>query len=303
MPSLAARVARAPVPGRPEPRPDRIPLLRRLAPRGQGAGLVLVLLFALLALAAPLIARYSPTRPTGVPFESPSSHHWLGTDDIGQDIFSQLVWGTRASLTIAVLAALLSTVIGTVIGCVAGYHGRRLGAVLMRTTDLVLVLPFLPLIILLAAYVGPSFLTLVLVLGGLGWARPARVIRAQALTATTTDYIAAARGQGAGPARILATHLLPAVLGIVVAEFVIAASRTIQAAAALAFLGLGDPTETSWGSMLFYAQSRGAFLSPSWLWWVVPPGLCICLTALGFGLVGYGVEERLNPRLRSLQTG
>lgn len=278
-------------------------MARRIAPRGNRAGLILIALFALIALAAPLIARYPPKLPTGLPFEAPTPQHWLGTDDIGQDIFSQLVWGSRASLTIAVLAALVSTVIGTVIGSIAGYQGRRLDAALMRATDLVLVIPFLPLIILLAAYIGPSFLTLVLVLGGLGWARPARVIRSQALSVTTTDYIAAARGMGAGPIRIIVTHVIPAVLSLVVAEFVIAASRTIQLAAALAFLGLGDPTETSWGSMLFYAQARGAFLSPSWLWWVVPPGLCISLTALGFGLVGYGVEERLNPRLRGLHAG
>jgi ABC-type dipeptide/oligopeptide/nickel transport system permease subunit len=168
----------------------------------------------------------------------------------------------------------------------------------MRTVDLILVIPFLPLMILLAAYLGPSTGNLAAVIGLLLWGRPARVVRSVALSQATRDYVTAARALGAGHVRILQRHVLPGAFSILIAEFVYLASRAILLETTLAFLGLGDPVQKSWGSVLFYAQARGAFLSGAWVWWVLPPGLLITAAVLGFALVGFDMERIVNPRLR-----
>ncbi|GIW07676.1 MAG: hypothetical protein KatS3mg060_2481 [Dehalococcoidia bacterium] len=152
--------------------------------------------------------------------------------------------------------------------------------------------------IVLAAYVGPGIATLAIVIGALVWARPARIIRSVVLTQRNRDYVTAARALGAGDWTILWRHVVSGVVPIVIAEFVQLASRAILLEAALAFLGLGDPVRKSWGAVLYYAQARGAFLSGSWPWWVVPPGLLIVITVLGFALVGLDLERYFNPRLR-----
>ncbi len=244
------------------------------------------------------MAPYDPRATAGRPFEVPSDRHLLGTNDIGQDILSELIWGARVSLLVGVLAALGSTSVGTSVGVLGGYFRGAVDAVLMRLVDVVLVIPFLPLMILLAAYAGPSFSNLVLVIATLLWARPARVIRAQALSVARREYVLAARALGAGHGRILGRHVLPGVLALTLAEFVQMAGVAILLEASLSFLGLGDPVQKSWGSVLFYAQARSAFLTGAWLWWVVPPGLCIAAAVLGFALLGFSVEEVINPRLR-----
>lgn len=261
-------------------------------------GLALLVGLGLAALLAPLIAPYDPRLVTGRPFDAPSATHLLGTNDIGQDILSELIWGARVSLLVGILAALVSTAIGTGLGTLSGYARGAVDAALMRLVDVVLVIPFLPLMILLAAYLGPSLWNLVLVIGALLWARGARVIRAQALAVAEREYVLAARGLGAGHPRLLGRHVLPGVLSLALAELVQMASVAILLEASLSFLGLGDPIQKSWGSILFYAQARGAFLTGAWLWWVLPPGLCITLAVMGFALVGFAFEERVNPRLR-----
>jgi peptide/nickel transport system ATP-binding protein/peptide/nickel transport system permease protein len=168
----------------------------------------------------------------------------------------------------------------------------------MRLVDLVLIIPFLPLMILLAAYLGPSFWNLIIVIGILVWARPARVIRSQVLSLRSRCYVAASSSMGAGLGHILRSHILPGVMPLAIAQFVLAASSSILIEASLSFLGLGDPLQKSWGNMLHYAQIRGAFLSGSWVWWILPPGLMITAASLGFTLVGYSLEEVYNPRLR-----
>ena len=262
-------------------------------------GLVLLIIIVTMALGADWLAPYDPTKLSGKPFEQPSSTHWLGTNDIGQDILSELIFGARVSLLIGVLSAGIAMVIGTAMGLLAGYYRGVIGALIMRLVDVVLVIPFVPLMVLLAAYLGQSIWNLIAVIGLLIWARPARVIRSQVLSLSERDYVTAARAVGAQDGHILIKHILPGVLSLSLAQFVLATSGSILLEAALSFLGLGDPTQKSWGTVLYYAQARNAFLSGAWLWWVVPPGLLITASVLGFALLGFALEEALNPRLKA----
>jgi peptide/nickel transport system permease protein len=276
-------------------------LLRTLLSQSNRLGLVGLALLAALTLTAvlaPWISPYDPTTRVDRPFLVPSPAHWLGTNDIGQDIASELIFGTRVSLLTGVLAAAVALSIGTLVGLLAGYCGGIVDAILMRLVDLVLVIPFLPLMILLAAYLGPSFWNLIVVIGILVWARPARVIRSQVLSLRSRCYVVASESMGGRLAHVLRMHILPGVMPLAIAQFVLAASSSILIEASLSFLGLGDPLQKSWGSILHYAQIRGAFLSGAWLWWILPPGLLITLSSLGFTLVGYALEEVYNPRLR-----
>lgn len=262
-------------------------------------GLALLLVMVCIAILAPLISPYDPKLATGAPFEPPSRHHLLGTNDIGQDILSELIWGSRVSLLIGVLAALVAVTMGTAVGIVSGYFGGIVDMILMRLVDVILVIPFLPLMILLSAYLGPSFWNLIVVIGALVWARPARVIRSQVLSLRSRGYVQAAQSMRASHGYILMRHILPGVLSLGLAQFVLAGSNTILIEASLSFLGLGDPLRKSWGTVLYYAQVRGAFLSGAWLWWVLPPGLLITLAVAGFAFSGYALENALNPRLRN----
>lgn len=272
---------------------------RRFRLGGVGwTGLTLMTVLVGAAILAPWIVPYDPGATTGDPFEAPSRQHWLGTNDVGQDLFSEMIVGARISLSIGFLAAAVCISLGTLVGIVAGYFGSWIDAALMRLVDVVLVIPFLPLMILLAAYLGPSFWNLILVIGLLVWGRPARVIRAQVLSLTSLDYVDAARALGATSGRILRHHILPGVLSLSLAQFILAASSAILIEASLSFLGLGDPTAKSWGSILYYAQVRSAFLTGAWVWWVLPPGLLITAAVLGFAFTGFAAEEMLNPRLR-----
>lgn len=187
------------------------------------------------------------------------------------------------------------------VGVVAGYRGGWTDSLLMRIVDVVLVLPFLPLSILLAAYLGPSFWNLILILGLLGWARPARIIRSQVLSLRNLAYIEAAQVCGASTFYIVRCHILKAVTSILAIQWVQAASSAILIEASLAFLGLGDPTQKSWGTILYYAQARSAFLTGAWVWWVIPPGLIITLTVFSFALIGLSFDQVANPRLRQKQ--
>lgn len=263
-----------------------------------GIGFAIVATLVLMALFAEQLAPFDPAERVDRPFLPPSPLHPLGTNDIGQDILSELIFGSRISLTVGVVAALVSLLIGTTVGLLAGFYPRRLGRILMRGVDLLLVLPFLPLLIIFAAYLGRSLATTIVVIGLLSWAGAARVIRSQTLSLTERDYVVAARSMGGSDAHIMLRHVLPRVLLLAISVFVQATAAAILLEAALSFLGLGDPVQKSWGTMLYWAQVRGAFLTPAWLWWVLPPGLMIAAAALGFALMGFALEQRINPRLR-----
>ncbi len=272
-------------------------LPRSLADRLGWFGATIVMLLILTAVFAPALAPYDPSERVARPFLPPSSDHLLGTNDVGQDLLSELIFGTRVSLTVGVVAAIVAMLIGTTVGVIAGYYPKRLGSVLMRLVDVVLILPFLPLLIVLAAYLGRSLTNTIIVIGVLIWAAPARIIRSQVLSLRSREYVLASRSMGAKDRWVILRHILPRTGLLATGSFVRAISGAILLEAALSFLGLGDPIQKSWGSILFWAQSRGAFLTPAWKWWVLPPGLAIMAASLGFALIAFAVEERINPKL------
>ena len=264
-------------------------------------GLTIFILFVLMAVLAPVIAPYSPLRTTFVPVQQPTWKHWLGTTANGQDVLSQVIWGTRISLGVGVAAGVLSIVISIIIGLLAGYRGGWVDKILTTVTNIVLVIPSLPLVIVVAAYVratGPT--TIALVIGFTGWAWGARVLRSQSLSLASRDYVTAAKLQGNGDAYIIRQEILPNMLSLIVANFVYSVLSAILAEAALEFLGFGNVTDVSWGTMLYWANNGQALLSGAW-WWFVPPGLAIAMVGASLALMNYGVDEIANPRLATRQ--
>lgn len=262
-------------------------------------GLVLLAVPALAAVFAPLVARHSPTRPSARPLLRPSAGHPLGTDDLGVDIFAQLVYGSRISLAIGLGAAVLAVVVGLTVALVAGWRRGWTEAVLMRLTDVTLAFPFLPLVLVLAAFFGRGLIVTAVVIGAVTWARPARVLWAQVLKLREYPHVQAARAMGATGTRCVCRHILTRLTPVTSAQFVRVANAAIISEAALAFLGLGDPNQASWGIMLSNASSNNALLTGAWKWWMVPPGLALTLVVLGFAFTGYASEEWADPRLAS----
>ncbi|MCC6300387.1 MAG: ABC transporter permease [Anaerolineales bacterium] len=269
------------------PRPSLIRL-------SSGFGAVSLMLLLALAAFPSAFAPFDATERVALPLQRPNDENILGANDIGQDLFSELIAGTRASLFTGLTVAFISIVIGAVVGLVSGYFGGWTDSLLMRLTDLILVLPFLPLVILMAVYLGPSQSNVIIVLAVFFWAAPARLIRSQVLSMKSEPYIEAARALGASPVRIMANHLWSGVRPLALAQIVLVASASILAESSLSFLGLGDPSAKSWGSMLYFARASGAFLGDAWKWWVLPTGLMITLTVLSLGLIGYGLEQRIS---------
>ena len=262
-------------------------------------GATILVLFVIAAVFAPVFAPHDPTVRTAEPFAAPSLAHPLGANDVGQDILSELLFASRISLTVGIVTACLATVLGVTIGVVSGYLRGPVDGVLMRGVDVILSLPFLPLMIVLAAFLGQNTTNLILVIGLLIWARPARLLRSQVLSVRESGHVQAARAIGATHSYIMIRHILPRITPLVAAQFVRTANVTIMLEASLAFLGLSDPFQKSWGAILFYANARSAFLTDAWLWWVLPPGLCIAAVVVSFAFLGFAIEERVDPRLRS----
>ena len=267
-------------------------------------GLGLLALFGLMAVASfipPMIdPMYNPM--SGVDPEigesvGPSLRHFLGTDDIGRDIFSQLLTGARVAFMIGISAAFMAVAIGSFVGMVAGYFGKIADMLLMRLADIIMVLPGLLVILILSSVVGKlSIWNLVIIIALFKWAGVARVIRAQTLSLKVRPYIEAARVAGASHLRILIRHLLPNVLPLSFLYMTFGVTTAILIEAALSFLGFGDPSTVSWGMMLQWVWKTGhMFRAPYWL---IPPGICISLITLSFYLVGRALDEVLNPRLR-----
>jgi len=264
--------------------------------KARNAGVAILLLFALCATLAPWIAPHDPWE-FGPAFLHPSTTNLLGTNDVGQDIFSELLYGTRNSLLVGFAAAFIAVSLGTVVGLVAGFRKGVLDDLLMGVTDVFLVVPMLPLAILVSVYLGPSIWNLILVVGLLWWPSTARVIRSQVLSIRESGDGESARALGAGDLWLMWRHVLPNVLPLLMAKFVLTVAMAMLMDASLSFLGLGDPIAKSWGMMLRYAFMRGGFVGGMW-WWYVPPGLAIGLCILSLTLISFGIEEKSDPRLK-----
>jgi len=267
---------------------------RRLARFAGWTGACLLTLMFICAIFPTAVAPYDSTKRVALPLQKPGKSNILGTNDLGQDLFSELIAGTCASLLTGVIVSLIAVFLGVIVGLTSGYLGGWVDSLLMRVTDLILVLPFLPLVILLSVYLGPSQRNVILVLSLFFWAGPARLIRAQVLTLRQDTYIEAARALGANPLHIMARHLWSGVRPLAYVQIVLVASASILAESSLSFLGLGDPSRKSWGTMLYFARASGAFLGDAWKWWVLPTGLMITLTVLSLGLIGYSLEQRIS---------
>ncbi|MEU3978609.1 ABC transporter permease [Streptomyces sp. NPDC026672] len=262
------------------------------------AGLAALVLFALVALTAPLTVGSDVAGVTdapGSPLESPSGEFPLGTDRFGRDLLGLVVWGSRVSLLVGLLAAVLSVAIGAVVGITAGHFRGAWGTVLMRVTDWFLVMPTLVLAIALATVMSRSLNTVILAIGVTTWPTTARLVRAQTLAVESRPYIERARALGGGHWHVMTRHVLPNVMPLVLAQTTLMVSSSILAEATLAFVGLSDPTVVSWGGLLQDAREAGAVSAGDW-WYLVPPGVAIALVALAFTLCGRAVESVLDPR-------
>jgi peptide/nickel transport system permease protein len=289
----------------PEPAAAHVPggwrgVLRQLTADRMGrAGLLTVAAVLLIAVAGPLLAPYDRTAVAGSRMgilQPPSAAHWLGTDELGRDILRQVLAGTSVSLEIGLIATLITVLIGTLVGVLAGWFIGVIDAILMRITDFFLVLPNLPLMIALGAIIGQSLPMIVLVIAITSWPSTARIVRSQALALREREVVARAKTVGLSSAGILWRLILPGVLALVIANAVLVIAGSILAEATLSFLGLGDPTRTSWGQILHNAFAAGAVGNGYW-WYFLPPGVGIVLVVLAFSLVGQSLERILNPRL------
>jgi peptide/nickel transport system permease protein len=263
-------------------------------------GLGLLIGFTLIAIFAPVLADadgLSVTKASGDVLESPSSEFWLGTDESGRSVLTLLIWGSRVSLFVGLMATLISMVIGTLIGLASGYFTGKPGAVLYRLTEWFLVIPFLPLAIVLATVLGKSLLNIAVVIGVTSWPGTALLIRSQTLSIKERAYIERAQVLGAGRWHQIRRHILPNVMPMVFANTTLTVAIAILSETTLSFLGLGDPTRVSWGTMLDNAFNVGAITTGSW-WFIIPPGICVVLVVLSFTLVGQALEVVLNPRLK-----
>lgn len=265
-------------------------------------GLLMVLLAIGMAVFAPALAPYDPKAPVKVTIDNiyapPSREHLLGTDDAGKDVLSQFIYGSRVSLTVGFFAAFISVAIGGWIGITAGFWGGKVETGLMRFTDVMLVIPDLPLAVVIVALTQPSLWNIIFVIGILGWTGTARLVRSQTLSVKERKFVLRARAIGAGNGYIVRRHILPLVLPLLVVNTVLVISLAILNESTLSFLGLSDPTTLSWGQMLNYAFTRGAMSAGAW-WVLVPPGFGIVWVVLGCTLLGQGLERVLNPRLET----
>ncbi|HKV46167.1 MAG TPA: ABC transporter permease [bacterium] len=266
------------------------------------AGACLYALFIAVALAAPLLSPYDPQQTVMqgdqlMANQPPGRTFLLGTTNVGRDIFTQLVYGARPALTVGFVAAFFVALIGTVAGIVAGFYGGWIDAVLMRLADVAFGIPFLPLVIVLVAFLGPSLWNIVLTMALLLWKDTARVVRAQVLTLRERGFVEAARVLGSSPRRLMLVHIAPNVLPIALLYGSLAVGWAILTEAAVSFLGFGDPSRISWGYMLQDAYISQA-LSSGQFNWFVPPGICIMLVVMAGYFISRGYEELLFPRLR-----
>jgi peptide/nickel transport system permease protein len=288
--------------------------LRQFSRRPAGvAGVIVLLIFTVLAIAPGLFVGplQTVTTATGDRLQSPILAEPIGTDSLGRSVLNLTVWGTRISMVIGLLATIVTIVVGVVVGIVAGYVGGAIDALLMRVTDLFLVLPTFVLALILAPIILDivgrdaeffgiriTLVVIVVVIGLTSWASTARVIRSQVLSLKERAFVDRARAVGAGGGHIMRRHLLPNVINLIIANTVLTFAGAVLTETTLSFIGLGDPFQPSWGQILNDAQTVGAPSLGAW-WWVAGPAASIVLVVLAFTLVGNALDEILNPRLRA----
>ena len=285
--------------------PPRLQALRRFsrafaARPSAVTGLVLLLAIVALALAAPLFihpGQLAVINATGPSLAPPSAHYPLGTDQAGRSVLTLLIWGTRASLAIGVIATALTMALGAVIGLLAGHYGGMTSRLLMAVTDWFIALPALPLAIALAAVLGQGTVSITVAIAVTSWPGTARLIRAQTLAVEARPFIERAKALGAGDLQLMARQVLPNVAPLILVSSTLTVGGAIISETTLTFLGLGDPTQVSWGSMISQALGEGAVTQGAW-WYILPPGVAIVIVVLAVTLVGRATEAILNPRMQ-----
>lgn len=262
------------------------------------AGLVVLALLATLSVLAPVIAPYERDKTDVLAIEEPpSAAHLLGTDDLGRDIFTRLLYGGRMSMSVGLVSVTLSLSIGTALGALAGYYGGRVDSLVMRLTDMVMVFPFFPLALTIQAALGPSIWNTMIVIGLLSWPGVARLVRGEFLSLRSREFVQAAHAMGAPDGRIIFRHLLPNAVAPLLVAATLGVAGAILGESGLSFLGLGVPQPVpSWGNMLSSAISLKVLLYQPWLW--IPPGAMIFLAVLSINFVGDGLRDALDPRLK-----
>ena len=261
-------------------------------------GLVVFVLLVIMAIFAPAIATHDPNYvDLFASRQGPSRAHLLGTDDIGRDVFSRVVFGARVSLSVGIVAVTIYVAIGTVLGAVSGYFGGFVDTVIQRITDAVMCFPSLIIIIAAVAIVGPSIWNVMIVIGLLTWPNICRLVRGQLLSLREQEFISAARASGAGNMRIIFRHLLPNAVAPIIVAATFGIASAILTEAGLSFLGLGvQPPTASWGNMINTAQSASVLQLMPWLW--IPAGVCIAVAVLSINFIGDGLRDTLDPRAR-----
>lgn len=262
-------------------------------------GVIMLGVFVLLAVIGPWIAPFDPSTRSNALLQPPSSTHWFGTTHLGQDIFSQVLAGTRSVVFVGAVAGVVATVLSVLVGITAGYLSGSASEGLSALSNVFLVIPALPLIIIITSSLPEtSNLTIALVIGLTSWAWNARVLRAQTLSLRRRDYVEAARANGESTWRIVLFEILPNLYAVIASGFVGTVLFAVISEITLAFIGVSDAGGWNWGTVLYWAQSQQALAQGAW-WWFVPAGLAIALLGTSLSLVNFGIDEFVNPRLRT----
>lgn len=261
-------------------------------------GLIILLLLILMAAAAPYLTWQPHNVTSGPSLAPPGGAHLLGTDELGVDLWSQICYGARVSLVVGLGTALLAGLGGGLVGIFAGYRGGLAERLLMRLIDIMIVMPDLPAMVILAAFFGSSLRNIIIVLALFSWSHPARIVRAQVLALKEQGYIKMARTYGGSDLYIIFRHLLPELIPILAVSMIRLASNAIVIEAGLAFLGLGDPTSSSWGLIINHALNfNGIYFTPFWKWWLLYPWLFLTLLIISLALLGRDLERIADPRV------
>jgi peptide/nickel transport system permease protein len=280
-------------------KPQRFTFVRELLRNPKARlGVAIVVFFILIAVFAPIIAPGDPTEFVDRPHLAPSAAHIFGTEGQGKDVFAQTVWGARISLTVGFATGILTTIIGIIIGMSAGYFRGKVDDALSLLMNLFLVIPGLPLLVVIAAYLRPGTGTIILALSFTGWAWGSRVLRSQTLSLREKDFVSASIVSGDSNGRIIFREILPNMASSILGGMIGSVTYAIGAEAALSLIGLTNVGNVSWGTNLYWAQNNAGLLTGAW-WTFIPSGMCIALVAFGLSMINYGMDEITNPRLRA----